>query len=279
MTLIVSWIDMTPKQLPTVWTASDTELTDEERTLSLESSKVLELRIVCKNLSTPDQVPYYQSSIGFSYAGSTITAFNTYAMLATVFSNLGHGADLNSRPDHLSLISKAKDVLTFYTIDDGRKAQISLWGICPLQNVPFIGSIKWDITKRAYVTDIHLGEVNKLIWHALGQPEAISHLDKLINDKLKTNFDKDKAAYWRIPYYPLRSIIDSHIFKGVGGNIQLAMVNETRFNHMWVLTPPKTGSNNWNALYRNVDVFEMIGNRVGDCTFALSGMDMDYPHT
>jgi hypothetical protein len=176
------------------------------------------------------------------------------------------------------MITKAKEVLQHYTIDATRRAQISLWGICPVHKQPFIGTIKWNVLSESYLIDIQFGDVEKLTWQTLGQSNAVERLEELINVRLQQLSNKASSDYWRIPYYPLRTIIDSKFFDGVGGNIQLAMVNAARFDHMWVLTPPKAGDTLWSAKYRNIDVFEIIGNRVGDCSFALSGMDMDFPH-
>jgi len=278
MTLLLTWLDMQPNTIPTIWTAADTQISSGHDTLTLEGSKILELNIVCKDTSTPIQPAYYNGSIGFSYAGSTMTAFNTYATLSTIMTNLGGSPIRKEVPDYMSLLMTAKNVLKLYTPDSSRLAEISLWGFCPANNTPFIGLISWNNGLNEYSINAKAGLASSLDWIILGDVSAKIKLDSMIRDRINKYTDKMSLEYWRSPYYPLREIIQTGEFRGVGGNIQLAQVNQFKFSHLFVLVPPNDGSTYWSAKYRNIDIYREIGGFVGRCFITISGMDMDFPH-
>ncbi len=273
MTLVASWFNFEPKTEPSIWTAADTQISDGKDVLTLEGSKVFELPIVCKHLNSPYQPVYHRSSLGFAYAGSSITALNTYATLSSILCNLGSGRPF--LPDYQSIVNKAFDVLKLYTTtDQNRKAEISIWGFCPKTKQPFIAAIR---PKEPFI-DIVLSDEKALQYVLLGDADAKVEITKMIEEWLKTYNNPNNIKYWRTPIYPLREIIKTGMLQDkVGGNVQLAQLNQYQYYHLAVSHLDK-GTNRGTMKYRNIDLDEDLGGMVGDCSIAINGymLDLDF---
>lgn len=275
MTLVASWFNFEPNTEPSIWTAADTQISDGNNILTLEGCKVFELPVVCKHLNSPNQPVYHRSSLGFAYAGSSITALNTYATLSSVLCNLGSGRpDL---PDYDSIVYKALDILKLYTtIEQNRKAEISIWGFCPKTKQPFIAVIG---PKEPFV-DVILPNKNekKLQYILLGDVDAKAKIVEMIDEWLKKHNNQTSVKYWRAPIYPLREIINKSIFPDkVGGNVQLAQLNQYQYHHLAVYHMNKE-TNQGMMKYRNIDLDEDLGGWVGNCHVAINGylLDLDF---
>lgn len=274
MTLVLTWLDMHPGSFPSIWTAADTQVSAGETILTLEGAKIMELNIVCRNLTDGSDEIYYRTSIGFSYAGSTLTAFNTYAMLSTIMSNLG-GPDRSYLPDYLSILQKAQDIVKLYTPGKDRIAEISIWGFCPVSRQPFIGAICWNTDSNCYEIKHHIGYTEKLEWVILGERHAKERADELIRQRISSFTDTSDYKYWRQPFFPLREIIQSRECAGVGGGIQLAIVNILKFRHTFVTTPPADGTTKWGMQYRKFEVLDELGINIGKAFISITGMHVD----
>ncbi|MBW4891542.1 hypothetical protein KXQ82_17575 [Mucilaginibacter sp. HMF5004] len=279
MTLIASWLNLENKTHPTIWTAADSQISDGKDTLTLEGSKVLELPIRVRDLTTPIQEVYFKSSFGFAYAGSSFTAFNTYSTLSVILDNLGRSKVEGILPSHDSILSKCKDILKHYTIEKSRLAEVSIWGFCPVSKEPFIGVIKQNEFINDYDITIQHGSTTNLKWFLLGNSDAKKKFEELILKRLEQFENSFNSDYWRSPFYPLREIIESKRFGGVGGNIQLSMSTLYSFGHYSVIAPIDESKKSWTLKFRNFDVREDFGWYVGDCLISINGMAMDYPYS
>lgn len=273
MTLVASWFNFEPNTEPSIWTAADTQISDGNNVLTLEGCKVFELPVVCKHLNSPQQPVYHRSSLGFAYAGSTITAINTYATLSSVLCNLGSG--MPYLPDYESIVEKALEILKLYTtIEKNRKAEISIWGFCPQTKNPFIAIIK---PEEPFV-DITLPNEKTLQYVLLGDAYAKVKIVEMIDEWLKKYSNPESIKYWRAPIYPLREIINTHIFPDkIGGNIQLAQLNQYQYHHLAVSHKVK-GTNRGVMKYRNIDLDNELSSMVGNCLVAINGymLDLDF---
>lgn len=265
MTLIASWLNFESNLSPTIWTVGDTMISDSNGTMTLEGSKVLELPVRCKDLSTPNQKLYFQGQLGFAYAGSSLRALNCYATLSTVLTNLGGTTQGNELPDAFSILNVAKDILKLYQIRDS-VCELCIYGVCPKTKSLFIGTVKPILNSLPMDFEIELIPNNgtDVSYVLLGahKNDAARIIDEEL-DKVKGTRDH---RYWRTPARALHNIIKEHRYDDVGGGLQLNYVNLGRFE----MTSSFVDSN---MKYRNIDMFEDLSGRVGDCLIAINGID------
>jgi hypothetical protein len=276
MTLVACWLNCEPNVSPSIWTAADTQISSGIDTLTLEGSKILELQIVCSEINTPNRKHYFRASLGFAYAGSSFTAFNTYSTLSVILSNLAGSAQSLDLPDHISITNKCRDVLKHYMTQESRAAELCIYGFCPVTHQPFISQIKKSATSNALDIEIQYGIKADLSCVILGDVKGKEKFHELLDIRLK-EFETDKSLqYWRSPFYPLRDIIRSGAIPGVGGNIQLTVCSKGQFEYLSILDPVNVDANNWTLKFRNFDVLEDLGISVGKCFISLNGMFMDF---
>lgn len=279
MTLVATWVNFENERYPSLWSIADTKVANGLLTLTEEGAKVLELHVNCKQYSGNDygQVKY-RTSLGFAYAGSTLVGLNTYAALNTILCNLGAGYENRMRPDYHSILGLAKNILKVYTTSIRSLGEISIWGFCPKTNKAFIGSIKPirlldQIDYEISVKDIFSDDLEVML---LG-----SHTEKIkqfIDGKAQAHRDKRDHIYWRLPITVLSEIIETNEYQEIGGNIQLTTID----NHSFGFTHYAVINSNRHdlPLYRNIDLYREVGNRVGDCIIGMPAMiinEKDFP--
>ncbi|MEO3404146.1 hypothetical protein AAFN85_09595 [Mucilaginibacter sp. CAU 1740] len=277
MTLVATWVNLEPGIAPSIWTAADTKISDGKETIMLEGSKVFELPLSCRTLggSSYGNV-YYKTSLGFSYAGSSMIGLNTYATLCSVLSNLGSGPP--NLPDHISIVNKAKDILKVYTISVQSYAEISIWGFCPITHLPFIGVVSAvKTTEVVYTVEIKYGYEDQLYCSLIGSHK--SEVNSEIAARCAMLANSKSHDYWRTPIKVLRDVIKQNSYEEIGGNIQLAIIpSNGSFNHFAMSVPvegisPRTHTQK----YRNIDQLEEIGRWVGNCLIAIPALEIDFP--
>jgi len=127
MTLVATWYALEKGVQPSIWSIADTKISNGATALTLEGAKIFELQVACKNLSSNWGAVEYRTSLGFSYAGSSLVGLNTYAMLSSVLTNLAAGGGHRDRPDHKSIIDTCLRILKLYTYSIRGLAEISIW--------------------------------------------------------------------------------------------------------------------------------------------------------
>lgn len=275
MTLVISWIKLDPTTSDkTIWTLADGKIMNDDTTLTLEGSKVLELHIRCKNMKgPPPRNIYYRSSIGFAYAGSTLTGFNTFATLSDVCNNLGGDQDKNNLPTQKDIAEKAKIILQKYTVSQDRKCEIILFGFCPKNQTPFITKISprqinETVEYETIETNPNLDTLQCLL---LG--DRTKEVNKSILNIAK-GYTPDQYQYWSIPTAVFYDILQRKLISTVGGGMQLAIVYKNEFQMNAITTPDKYDPSKATLTHKNFDIFDDIGIFVGECTFAIDAMDI-----
>ncbi len=85
---------------------------------------------------------------------------------------------------------------------------------------------------------------------------------------------KESLEYWRAPARVLKEIIEENKFEAIGGNIQMAVSNLFHFDLYSIAVPISKNEPKVTLKFRNFDLFDEIGQRVGDCLVAIKGMDL-----
>ncbi|MDP3494272.1 MAG: hypothetical protein Q8R82_14260 [Hyphomonadaceae bacterium] len=271
MTLVASWIKYElPDKNPTIWTVSDSKISIDEDTLTLCGSKVLELHIKCKSLKgLPPRNIYHTSSIGFAYAGSTLSALNVYATLDSILSNLGGNETKNNLPDYLAIIDKAQRILKLYLAKE-QMCEICLFGFCPKNKQPFISAIRPRLTDNGLEFEVEntFGENENLIVTLLGDKKEV-FANQII--AMGNEYSQDQYAYWELPLPILYTMMKDSNYTTIGGGLQLATVDAKNFTFASLnLQSVKNESDTMK--FRNLDVFEDIGIQIGDCYFAMDSI-------
>lgn len=275
MTLIISWIKPDSEtNKKTIWTLSDGKIMTGDRTLTLEGSKILELHLRCKYLKgPPPREIYYRSSIGFAYAGSSLVGLNTFATLADIVSNLGGDKEKNDLPSHQDISEKAKLIIARYTSSIQSVCEILLFGFCPKTNEPFISKIapkKGILPIEFEITEVD-NKSSELQFVLLGdQTEKVASEISLYSK----DFTIDDYQYWKTPTAIFYHTVKTNQIETVGGGMSLAIAYENEFQMTAISTPAPYDSNKATLAHKNFDIFDDIGIQVGDCKFAIDGMDI-----
>ncbi|MEN2398377.1 hypothetical protein GKZ90_0001195 [Flavobacterium sp. MC2016-06] len=272
MTAILSWFNKEKGTLPYIMTVGDTKISNGEDTLTLEGAKILELPIRCKDLSTPYQEVYFTSSLSFSYAGSALVGFNVYCALQTMFSNIGGLKKYNQLPDYVSLCEKAKDVLFFYSTGIRSPSELVLSGFCPKSEVPFITTIKPvlkdDVLDYNIFCKTDFSDLVDVIIIGDKKTEILEEIDVQLSNQNKD----DSTKYWRTPIKVLNRIIKEKQFATIGGGMQMTTVNLFRFETYSFFADIE--GRDFAMKYRNIDIFEDLGNNLGDCRISITCLEV-----
>lgn len=265
MTAIANWINREPSGPLSIWTIGDTKIRDyrTDTNLSLESSKVFELQIKSKDISQgPEyQQIYFEHSIGFAFAGSSLLGLNAFATLNTIFSNLG-GRNKNMYPSLSAMTKIASKVIDYYSksiCGPDVAFEAIIYGYCPINKA-----------LERYAIRYHDGEFTDVAIegddvYLLGDKKE--EIRKEIEQELNSHAPGG-LSYWRTPLRVLSRIVVSGKFESIGGGTQLNIA--TRFG----CTPYyATGErSDADTRFRNIDIYEDIGHAVGDCTISMAGM-------
>ncbi|MEJ5092720.1 hypothetical protein GEO21_21990 [Sphingobacterium faecium] len=276
MTAILSWFNKENKSSPYIMTVGDTMISGGEATLTLEGAKIMELPVKCKDFTTPIQELYFCSSIGFAYSGSTLVGFNVYCALQTIFSNLGGLKLHNHLPDYISLAKKAEELLAIYSKAVRSISELMLFGYCPKLKVPFITTIKPYHTKEGLkfeiITDTNVSNSNINVSIIGDKKEDILNL---INAELLERANGNSVNYWRTPALVLKKIVEENYFTTIGGNLQLATITPHKYETYSIVDFIKGKEPEGTMKYRNIDVFEDMGRKVGDCWVSINGIQIE----
>lgn len=277
MTAILSWLIKDKDDNPFFMTVGDTKISqmDGLKTLTLEGAKILELVIKCKDLSTPQQFVYHNSSIGFAFAGSSLVALNTYTLLQSIFSNIGGLSKTNNLPDFPSLADIAKKALEFYFKSIRSNCEIILFGFCPKHNSPHIATISSFLEDGKITTTVNIkNEFAKevsVVHIGDKRDEILINIEKRLRDEVLFS-----TNYWRTPAMVLEELINQGKYDTIGGNLQIVTVHFDKFS-MFSHLISKNGDARFGEMkFRNIDIFSEIGQEIGDCFNAISGLKLRF---
>jgi len=275
MTAISSWFHRGANTIPYLMTVGDTKINAGDKTLTLEGAKILELLIKCKDYTTIHQELYFSSSIGYSFAGSSLIGLSVYCYLQALLSNLGGVKQKNNLPDYKSICFKAKEVLALYAKSIPSPCEILVFGYCPKSKIPFISTIRPVKREGTIDYDIEFNDYfdNDLDFFIIGDKQE--EIRKLVSNELQKQTNKNSLPYWRTPARILRDVIEGRSFNTIGGNLQIATINMYKFDMYSVPIPVKGLGNESTIKFRNFDIFDDIGINLGECLIAINGMMID----
>jgi len=266
MTLVASWMNLERLHAPELWTIADTKIITNETILTEEGAKLLELPIVCRNVSMPSQPIYYRSSIGFAYAGSSLVGFNVHAMLTSILSNLGSAN--NKLPDYVSIAEKTRVIAMKYSESIRDLTEICLHGFCPKSKQPFIVTIKGSKDPKLYYNITSTELRSDMACTYIGDSKGSERMAEIVEYRLSKL--SDLKEYWRTPVYALKELIENREFTTIGGGVQLTITTLNRFEQTWVLTDTSNQKDSFS--FRNLDLLNDIGVSLGDCLVAINGI-------
>ena len=274
MTVIVSWINRETPDNPMIWTAGDTQISQNENfTLTNSGAKILELPVICSPLDWESSTkPYFKTTFTYAFAGSSLTGLNVYAMLQPLLSHLV--GQNNQRPCYGDITEIAKKILLKYFEDIHGPTELLIAGYCPQTNHPFI--VKIAIGPGSDGPGVRVEELDTehddLSVMVLGT--KTQEVEKAIRDYWSEH------KQWRSPVLTLKRIIENREIPGVGGNIQLIITQRPGKSYLYsVCCRSKEDPNADTLAFRNLDLFDDIGLWVGPCMINISGMQLELEFT
>jgi len=270
MTAIANWVNKENNQ-KSIWTIGDTKISDlsSKTSLSLESSKIFELQIICKDISghPEKREKYYHHSIGFAFAGSSLVGLNCYATLNTILSNLGGTKD--EIPDIKSIASIVSKVVDYYSksiCSNDNNFEALTYGFCH-KSFKFK---RFYISKKNNLNDIVYSEEeieDENIIYLLGDKKT--EIAEEIKSQMKFLENEKNLDYWRTPLKVISEIITSGKYESIGGGTQLNIATIIGCNPYQSVGEEKMSF----MKFRNIDIYYDIGHQVGNCIIAIDGMD------
>lgn len=143
MTVAVLWYR---QNLDELWCASDSRISRGDVTTTDSGPKVLPIPVVChKSLGGPNYVRSYTHSFGFAFAGSTLAAVSTHALVTACTQNLATGEDLRTPPSLEKVAELFRTVAEYYIADMSARGtgtsnptafffDAFIYGFCPVKN-------------------------------------------------------------------------------------------------------------------------------------------------
>lgn len=238
MTTVVSWIS-NEREFPTLWTASDTQLSRCQQGLNTSmfdcASKILSIRIQCVRQEESghyfDDV-YYSTTIGMAYAGSSLIALNLYTFISYTLSSMG-GTDnaLPSMKDISDHIYKAFEKLLANYDQNNEKStpvEVSIFGYCPQERRLRLFHIRHNgVGKNFSYEEFKFSDTNPI--HVMGS-ETKEISQKIISRLEERYFSPcTRSEYWRIPLNIVNDTIKKQHYPEIGGMSQLGICYPSGF--------------------------------------------------
>ncbi|WP_244390689.1 hypothetical protein [Pseudoalteromonas sp. KAN5] len=248
MTAIVIWRNEEDIYNPTLWVVSDSLVSNNNSALIEDASKVFTLPI---KLTIPDErgylnKVYYQHSLGFCFAGSTLMGQNSYISILPLLSNL-----ICHKKYIPSFIEIATYILNYfrgtflsYLTRHNNKAffEASIFGYCHIENKLQIAhyfventdadgyNVKLIIKENKSTSDfLYLGDKPQLMREKI---------ESALNGEGKPGRSKSRA-----PRYVIEDAINnkSPEYSSIGGDIQLGIANFSGFKPYTIQKPYEIG--------------------------------------
>ncbi|PTB99794.1 hypothetical protein C9993_01400 [Marinobacter sp. Z-F4-2] len=242
MTAITIWRNDEVPNHPSLWVAADSRVTTQQGSVLVEdAAKVLGLPVVCR---APDQDGfftdvYHSHYFGYCFAGSTLIGQNAYLGLVPLLGNLvsphRYVPSLSDVATHmLSYLRKAFDD---FKVRAGESAmfEAALIGSCPNSGSLGVfhfrpemveGVFKVALTPYTDLEDgdfVYLGDKRENVTGAIAAARA-----------KPSEPGRPKSRY---PRYVIQDFIDDSDFQTIGGDIQLAIVDDAGFRPFLLCKP------------------------------------------
>lgn len=274
MTCIIGWVNTEQKDKPAIWIAGDTKITNEKGTLTLEGGKIMEIPIRVKDISTTKQPIYYQSTLGFAFAGSSLVAFNIHNALKFFISNIGGLQSKNQLPYLEQIAKKAQNLLGFYTRSVRTMCELFLSGKCPVKNELELYKICLEKnTAGVFQPQCYKLETDKPHFYFLGDKQA--EMESEVIEMVEFLYKDRNPHHTRAPLYALRKVINEGKFETIGGGIQLGITYQIPYGQFELFSIwDKNKQGKPQHFHNNIDLVEEIGEYIGDCLIGIKGLEM-----
>lgn len=143
MTIAVLWYR---QKLDELWCATDSRISRGDVTTTDSGPKVLPVPIVChRSLAGPNYVRSHAHSYGFAFAGSSLAAVSTHALVTACTQNLATAEELKTPPSLEKVAELFRTVAEHYIADMSARAtgtsnptafffEAFIYGFCPVTN-------------------------------------------------------------------------------------------------------------------------------------------------
>lgn len=276
MTAIAIWCNEENVNTPSIWVAADSRVTSPNRAILVEdAAKVIGLPILCRSPGSNGffSNTYYEHTIGYCFAGSTLMGQNSYLGFAPMLSNL-----ISPTLYRPSMSDIARHVLTLlrmtfdeYKLRVGQGAifEAAIFGFCPQSNElstyhfhPKMIDGVLQMTSTAHVRMrphdfVYLGDDGETMR---------ANITRAFAEK-----DTPGRPVSRIPRYVIQDRIDDESSESIGGDIQLGIADQFGFRPLTLCKPRVNGQPAAYMSYLGRELTDDIG-YVGEAMVGIPGM-------
>ncbi|MBB1419977.1 hypothetical protein H5187_22355 [Pseudoalteromonas sp. SG44-1] len=248
MTAIVIWRNEEDINNPNLWIVSDSLVSNNGSPLIEDASKVLTLPI---KVTVPDEIGYfnkvyYQHSLGFCFAGSTLMGQNSYISILPLLSNLiSHKKYIPSFNEIATyVLNYFNETFLSYLTRHSSKAffEASIFGYCHIENKLKIAHYFVENTDAdGYKVKLLINENN-----TTSDFLYLGDQSKLMKEKIKSALNSEGEpgrSQSRAPRYVIEDAINniSPKYSSIGGDIQLGIANFSGFKPYKIQKPYEIG--------------------------------------
>lgn len=273
MTCIIAWKN-NENNKPSIWMVGDTKISNGSNTITNEGSKILDIDLKVKDISSVNQITYYKSTIGFAFAGSSLIAYNVLNASKYFLGNIGGLKSKEQLPCLQSVAEKVAKILIFYTKSIQSQSEIFITGKCPVKNELELYKIKLEKDSNEIFNAVtNRLEMNKTSFHFLGdkQSEMKTEVIKMSGYLSKKNSEKHTRE--RAPLYALQKVIKDKKFNSIGGNLQLGILYQMPLGTFSLISIYTDNLKREPTYYHNnIDLVGEIGNEIGVCKLGISAL-------
>jgi hypothetical protein len=236
MTIVAVWYEPGDNA---VWAVSDTRISKNgsgATTLTDGAAKILPISVRCFRPAADGffTAPTFATSLGFAYAGSSLSALMSYTVANTCFQNLIAVGDV-SPPSLAQIAEKVRDIGTKYMREvldrnDRKEGQFEcfVFGQCPVEQrfqafklTPRLSRVSFDVSVDAA---------------PLADPEYVGLLGGQTAQVQGAIIGARQGGYvTRTPKWVIQGLVASETISGVGGSLQIGIATLSGFRlYSWV---------------------------------------------
>ena len=276
MTIVVHWINNENINFPNLWVVTDSLLsnsskyTREIKPLFQCGAKLFSIRIICLQ---PDNNGflnniYFSTTVGMSFAGSSLLALNLYAFLSFSLTNLmGNGIDT---PSLKGIAQHAYTVFQSLLNDyievnfDSPPCEISIFGFCPVTH----GYELYHIVHRGVDKN---STFKRIDWHSENFHLMGDHKEDIKQHINEYQLNNNVNA--RAPKIVVEDLIKKETYKTIGGRRQLGICNSMGFHLMAICKSIIHGQPQATFFYQNIDIYSQEQlNRIDNLLVGVKAM-------
>ncbi len=276
MTAIAIWCNQENDSTPSLWVAADSRVTSPNRAILVEdAAKVIGLPIVCRSPGPTGFFSniYYEHTIGYCFAGSTLMGQNSYLGFAPMLSNLisptGYVPSMADIARHvLALLRLTFDEYKF-RVGQGAVFEAAIFGFCHRNN---------KLSTYHFHPEMIDGTVQltSTAYEGMRANEFAYLGDE--GESMRANIARAFAGeatpgrpLSRAPRYVIQDRIDDETSESIGGDIQLGIADRFGFRPLTLCKPRAHGQSAAYMSYLGRELTDDIG-YVGEAMVAITGM-------